>query len=52
MKYYLSKLSLYRKWKGGRWYLVRPKIEYGIYGCYWINRDPLFNEDVVKMEIH
>jgi hypothetical protein len=52
MKYYLSKLRFYRVWLGGTWYKVRPKEEYGIFGSYWINRKPLFNEKVILKEVY
>jgi hypothetical protein len=44
----------YRKWKGGIWYYVRPYDN--LYSFqhvrYWINRNPLYNEVILKHEIH
>ncbi|GAA0415125.1 hypothetical protein GCM10008934_02520 [Virgibacillus salarius] len=52
IKYYLSKLRFYRSFKGGKWYYVKPKCQYGIYGRYWIKRAPLSSEVVIKTEVY
>ncbi|EIJ79123.1 hypothetical protein PB1_16239 [Bacillus methanolicus PB1] len=51
IKYFLSGIQFYRKIKGGHWYKVRPKYDL-MYGSYWINRAPFFNEIVIATEVY
>lgn len=48
----LSMFKWYRRKCGGIWYKVRPIPMYGIYGTYWINREPLNNEIPLECEVY
>lgn len=54
MIYAFTGFKWYRKWKGGLWYYVRPYDN--LYDFqhmrYWINRNPFYNEVIIKHEIH
>lgn len=52
VEWHLRKLKLYRKRKGGKWFHVKPHWIYGIPGSYWINRKPLYNEELIEKEVY
>lgn len=50
----LSEYKFWRKWRRGTWWYVRPydNLYSFTHMRYWINRDPLYNEVILKLEVY